>query len=324
MYSPCQVLKSEYHAQTMYTIKQAAARSGVSIDTLRAWERRYGVVQPERTPAGYRLYDDDAIARLRAMRRLIDDEGWSASQAAIEVSRPGGIPGDPGVAAVGAIGQGTDAAGGSRHLADLTAAIVDAATRLEVSALETALDEAFATERYEAAMDEIVFPALAAIGIGWASGGIDIAVEHTATAVVRRRLERFLDAAGGGERRVDVVVGLPPGSRHELGALAYAVAARRAGLGVLFLGADTPAGSWHEAVRRVGPRIAVIGVATPADAGPARDVAVHLRREWPALVIAVGGPSANDVAQTIAEVVPLPGRLGIAGAATATLLRRRR
>jgi len=308
----------------MYTIKQAAARSGVSIDTLRAWERRYGVVHPERTAAGYRLYDDDAIALLRTMRRLVDDEGWSARQAAIEVSRRGGIPGDPGVAAVEAIGHGTDAAAGPRHLADLTAAIVDAATRLEASALETTLDEAFATERFETAMDAIVFPALAAIGDGWAAGGIDIAAEHAATAVVRRRLERFFDAAGGGERRLDVVVGLPPGSRHELGALAYAVAVRRVGLGVLFIGVDTPARSWHEAVRRVGPRMAVIGVATPADAGPARDVAAHLRREWPSLVIAVGGPSSNDVAQTMAEVVLLPGRLGVAGAATARLLRQRR
>ena len=48
---------------------------------LRAWERRYGVVTPERTPGGYRVYDEAALRRLRAMRRLIHD-GWSASAAA--------------------------------------------------------------------------------------------------------------------------------------------------------------------------------------------------------------------------------------------------
>ena len=64
----------------MYTIKEAAARTGLSVPVLRAWERRYGVVSPTRTPGGYRLYDEAALARLRSMRRLIDD-GWSASAA---------------------------------------------------------------------------------------------------------------------------------------------------------------------------------------------------------------------------------------------------
>ena len=58
MSNPCQASWSCYAAQTMYTIKQAAARSGLSVPTVRAWERRYGVVHPERTASGYRLYDD--------------------------------------------------------------------------------------------------------------------------------------------------------------------------------------------------------------------------------------------------------------------------
>src|SRR5688572_18849646 len=69
----------------MYTIKQAAARSGVPVPLLRAWERRYGVVSPSRTASGYRLYEETDVARLRAMRRLIG-EGWSASTAATEIA----------------------------------------------------------------------------------------------------------------------------------------------------------------------------------------------------------------------------------------------
>ena len=65
----------------MYTIKQAAARTGVPVSLLRAWQSRYGVVEPSRTAAGYRLYDDEAIERLRSMRALVD-AGWSPSAAA--------------------------------------------------------------------------------------------------------------------------------------------------------------------------------------------------------------------------------------------------
>jgi DNA-binding transcriptional MerR regulator len=77
----------------MYTIKQASLRTGVPVELIRAWERRYGVVTPERSASGYRLYDDQAVARLRTMRRLIAD-GWSAAQAAAEViaTPPSGRP----------------------------------------------------------------------------------------------------------------------------------------------------------------------------------------------------------------------------------------
>ena len=65
----------------MYTIKEAAARTGLTEPVLRAWERRYGIVEPPRTAGGYRVYDEAALARLRSMRRLIN-AGWSASAAA--------------------------------------------------------------------------------------------------------------------------------------------------------------------------------------------------------------------------------------------------
>lgn len=70
----------------MYTIKRAAELTGVPAATLRAWERRYDVVQPQRTDAGYRLYDDETLARLHTMAELVAD-GWPASSAAAEAGR---------------------------------------------------------------------------------------------------------------------------------------------------------------------------------------------------------------------------------------------
>ena len=64
-----------------YPVKQVSALTGVAADTLRAWERRYGVVTPARTESGYRLYDDQDVARLRLMARLVSD-GAPASLAA--------------------------------------------------------------------------------------------------------------------------------------------------------------------------------------------------------------------------------------------------
>ena len=65
----------------MYSIKQASIRSGVSVPLIRAWERRYGVVSPQRTPSGYRLYDDEAVATLIRVRELTDEAGVPAKPA---------------------------------------------------------------------------------------------------------------------------------------------------------------------------------------------------------------------------------------------------
>ena len=187
----------------MYTIKQAAARSGLSVPTVRVWERRYGVVHPERTASGYRLYDDDAIERLIAMRH------WSRRRDATE---PGGRA-DPAAEtdwprwSSGRYARPTarcrDPAATARSAEQPMAqveAFVAATRRLDVAAMERLLDEAFAAERFESAVEHVVFPALRAVGDGWAEGSIDVAMEHAASETVRRRLARFYDAVASRRR----------------------------------------------------------------------------------------------------------------------------
>ena len=139
----------------MFTIKQAAARSGLSIPTIRAWERRYGVVHPVRTAAGYRLYDEASIARLIAMRHLVVAGGWRPSQAAERVlAMPDGQASTtPDLPAVESR-PGTDRPGAQPVAAfeREIGSFVDAAGRLDVRAMEQVLDEAFAAQRFELAM----------------------------------------------------------------------------------------------------------------------------------------------------------------------------
>jgi DNA-binding transcriptional MerR regulator len=158
----------------VYTIKQASLRSGVPVQLLRAWERRYGVVQPDRSLSGYRLYDDAAIARLRAMRALIAD-GWSAAQAARAVVEAPA----PLILAPAEATTVTHATGSQ---------LVDAAARYDHAGVERALDEMFGRGSFEAVIDDLVLPGAAALGPAWAEGRIDVAAEHLASgARVRRR-----------------------------------------------------------------------------------------------------------------------------------------
>jgi methanogenic corrinoid protein MtbC1 len=279
----------------MYTIRQAAARTRLNVPTIRAWERRYGVVRPARTAAGYRLYDEAAIARLDAMRRLVDDEGWRPSQASQEVLAAGDD-----LAALGAMGrpQVADAPAdlnGGDPVAQSIDAFLEATTELDVPAIEDILDATFANQRFERAMDDVVFPALRGVGERWSTGEVDVAAEHAASETVRRRLAGLYEAAGRPFSGPLVIVGLPPGSRHELGAMAFAVAARRAGIAVLYLGADVPLESWLRTVRETGAPVVVLGVVTAADVESATMVAEGLGTLDPAPHCFIGGALAGDV-----------------------------
>ena len=269
----------------MYTIKQAAIRAGVSVPLLRAWERRYGVVQPERTPSGYRLYDDAAIERLRSMRLLIET-GWSPSQAAREIEANGLPVASPGTP------PAEDATPATAGGGDKTTTFVDAAAALDGQGVEAVLDDLFATASFERVVDDRIMPALRALGDAWADGTVSVAGEHAASHAVLRRISAAFEAAARLDVEHPVVVGLPPGSRHEIGALAFATAARRQGIGVVYLGADVPQESWSHAVEVTNARAVVIGIPTAQDRKPARDVVLRMT-ERPGLLVAVGGPGAE-------------------------------
>src|SRR5436190_6088472 len=68
----------------VYTVKHVARMTGIPADTLRMWERRYGVVEPSRSDGGYRLYDDNAVRRLAVMHALVS-AGCSPRLAAEQV-----------------------------------------------------------------------------------------------------------------------------------------------------------------------------------------------------------------------------------------------
>jgi DNA-binding transcriptional MerR regulator/methylmalonyl-CoA mutase cobalamin-binding subunit len=272
----------------MYTIKEAAARTGLSVPVLRAWERRYGVVSPTRTPGGYRVYDDEALARLRSMRRLIA-AGWSPSAAAAAVVAGQDIASMPEPDG----GDNQQKALEGRPDGALANELLAASTDLAGDRIEAALDDMFAAGSYERVVEDHIVPALHAIGDGWADGRLAVAGEHVASNAIQRRLAAVFQASGsGGDGERPVLVGMAPGARHELGALIFATATRRAGLPALYLGADLPVAEWVAAVERTEPQAVVIGAVMRADSAPAAAVAHAIAAGRPGLVIAYGGPAA--------------------------------
>lgn len=266
----------------MYTIKRAAELTGVPAATLRAWERRYDLVEPRRTDAGYRLYDDEAVARVTQMAALVAD-GWSASTAAAEVHRrlgPDGatLPPSPTM-------DGPTA----------TARLVEAAAAMDPAGVAQILDEQLARTPFESVVDDWLMPTLEEVGRAWEDGRVSIAGEHLVAHAVLRRLSAAFDAAPGRPGGPRVIVGLPAGVHHELGIFAFAVVLRRLAVDVVYLGPDLPAPAWRDALETHGASCAVLGVPRRRDARPAREVVEALHHVDDTLTILVGGGHQDEL-----------------------------
>ena len=304
----------------MYTIKEASARSGVGAPLIRAWERRYGVIAPVRTTSGYRLYDDATVDILLAMRGLVAS-GWAASEAARAITA-GEVAITPGAAA----GPGPfvpAAQAVAAHRDQSIAKFVAAAESASPADTEAALDAIFASGSFEAIVDDLLLPAVAALGGAWTAGRLSVAAEHAASAAVGRRLAAVFQAAGV-PSRPSVIVGLPPGSRHELGALAFAAAIRRRGVGVLYLGQDVTIEGWIDVFARSHARAAVIGVVTEDDR-PAATALLEALIARSVQIIAIGGGGAAGVGMLPETgILLLPVRVVDAAVVVAEAIGRRR
>ncbi|MEO7268257.1 MAG: MerR family transcriptional regulator [Knoellia sp.] len=270
----------------MYTIKRVAELTGIGLSTLRAWERRYGVVSPARSEGHYRLYSDADVRALAIMASLVHD-GWTASEAAVEtLARTEG----DGRSALGAA-HPSDDVGVPAGLEDLLAA----AQGFDGPAVSAILARSLGRGDFAEVASHWLMPTLAGVGDAWADGRLTAAGEHLISYAVQRQLAGLYEAAPRSTTGPVVVFGLPSGARHELGLLAFSVAARQAGITTAYLGADLPSQDWEAAVSGRHAGGAVLSVPRPADVVSAQEVVDRLARNTSGVVVAIGGRHQGDV-----------------------------
>lgn len=205
---------------TFFEPAEIEALSGLSLHTIRAWERRYGVLAPQRTPGGHRLYSQQDVETLRWLKHQVD-AGVSIGKA---------------VATLRAQRQ----PGPTLHPETLAANLLAALERLDERAAEHQLSQALTVHSVETLCLDILQPVLVQIGERWAAGTLPVAVEHFSSTVLRGYLHGLLRFAPLSEAGSLVVVACIPGERHEIGPMMVSLFLRRAGLRALFFGADLP------------------------------------------------------------------------------------
>lgn len=232
--------------RSLLRIGEVARRTGVTVPTLRAWERRYGLLDPARTDGGHRLYSDDDVERVRATQRLLND-GWSASAAAREVLRE-----PTPVTQLRPVPSFDDAA---TNLIDRLEKAIDT---FDAPAADAVIDDVFARLEIPRALDEVVLPVLRRVGEGWQTDPRVIAREHFATNTLRPRLQRLLRGPVRTSSR-SVLAAAPEGEDHDLGLLASSVVGADAGWRIHYLGARMPTAAIERSVESLRPDVVLIG-----------------------------------------------------------------
>lgn len=278
----------------MYTIRQVSALTGVGEPRLRAWERRYRVVEPARSDGGYRLYDENQVAVLREMATLVANGVPASAAARVLTASPGSgaadTPAQPDalapwspveVSAVVAVGAEPD--------------LVVAASSLDPQVLWSVIERAFDGASFEQVVEQWLLPQLVLLGEAWETGQISVAQEHFASAGLMRAVSAVYDAAPRSSSGAVVLVGLPRGARHELALFCFATCLRRLGSAVVYLGADIPEDAWRDAAHRRRARAAVIGVTADYEVPQAQAVADQLASVSPPLSVWIGGSHSAAV-----------------------------
>lgn len=298
-------MATPHDRQPRHPIRVAASRTGLSLDVLRVWERRYAAVHPGRGEGGHRLYSDADIERLGLLRRATE-AGRSISHVAplpdeelkrlVEQDEAASLDRREAVAGTGVRVQGEAASG-----LYLEAALA-AADRLDPAGLDAVLRQATLALGTGSLISGVLAPFLERVGDGWRRGDLTPAHEHAASAVVHGVLDWIGTASEPGRNAPGIVIATPASERHELGAMLAAALARASGWRVTYLGPDLPVEAIAGAARQTGAACVALSLIYPPAAEKFLGELTVLRAELgDGIPLIVGGAAAVGRERALAE-----------------------
>jgi DNA-binding transcriptional MerR regulator len=224
--------------EPIYNIGVVARMTGVSMATLRAWERRYDFPESERTAGGHRLYSERDVLRLRWVKDRIDD-GMQTAQA-IHALRRQEKSGN--LALVEQLPSGSDERSNAAapHLQTFTEQLFHAFEQRDLTAADSLLGEILALTSPEVMIFDVIGPTIARIGTAWENGNMSVATEHLATNYLRQRLLMWMVSGPPPKAINPIVLACAPNEWHEGSLLILGALLRRRRWPVAYLGQAVP------------------------------------------------------------------------------------
>jgi len=256
----------------LYNLKAVTTEVGLSPATLRAWERRYNLLKPKRTPGGHRLYSRQDIEMLKWLVER-QNEGLSISRA-VEMWNMGGESGQPIARQVAAPVTVT---GMSESMLDeLREKWLLACLAFNDQAANLVLDQAFALATPETVCREVLQKGLAQVGEGWYRGSVSVQQEHFTSAIAIRRLHALMAVTTPPTRSGQILAACPPGEEHDFILLLVSYLLRRHGWDVVYLGANVPMIDLDDTIHTTSPVLVIASAQTLLAAASLRRMSEYL------------------------------------------------
>jgi len=277
---------------SLFPIRTVSDLTGVNAITLRAWERRYGLLEPVRKESGHRLYTQEHIDLVNRVVGLLD-HGMRIGQVKQHLDREqtAGVQGDS----------------WQRYQNHMIASVI----RFDEAGLEETYAQALALHPVEMVTERLLNPMLKELGRRWAAGEGGVSEEHFFAFYLRNKLgARFHHRSRKG-RGPRLLLACLPGDRHETGLLFFALAASEAGFQTILLGADMPLDELAAAAAKADCQAVVLSGFMDPDAAIIEQGLVQLVQEA-AVPVFVGGRASLAAADSIrrAGAEPLGTDLG--------------
>lgn len=245
-----------------YPIKVVSKLTGLGIHAIRAWEKRYKAVVPQRTETNRRVYSESDLAKLKLLKKALENGYSIGSIANFSISELENIVGE---AQIKSLPEKITISPDSIGSHDKLEACIASVKKLDARGLEKDLYNALAELSQPQFINEIIAPLLEEIGKMWEEGEIRIVNENISSSVIRKVLYNLIDNNIVPEYAPKILIASPTGQHHELGALITGLIASTYGWHTTYIGPNLSAEEIAAAAIKLDPKIIALSIVYPAD-----------------------------------------------------------
>jgi len=267
--------------QSVYSISSVSTMTGVNSVTLRAWERRYGLIKPQRTESGHRVYSNNDIEHIKNILKMLDS-GIAISRVkdalGVESEKPNNIP--------------------TSHWLKYTDDMLRGVYNFDELILDSVYNEAMSLYPIDIVTRELLLPLLEKLGQRWMHVITGIAEEHFFSSFMRNKLGARFHHRNQQNTGPQIVAACLPGEQHEFGLLLLSLAAHARGYRIILLGADMPLNQLAEVVHRSNSNGIILSGSHKNENKQLTDELIDLVRDSDVPVF-IGGKVTKDLQQEI-------------------------
>ena len=281
-----------------FPIKVVSQMTGLSVHVIRAWEKRYNVVEPERTDTNRRLYSEEDIEKLRLLNEAVQKGHNIGGIANISIQELKSILHQEKRTALKGVSEEL-----TSDVDSLLSSCIEAVKAYDRKELETILLKASSKLSQPALIENLVVPLVYKIGDLWHEGIIRVANEHLATASIRSFLANMIEQNEPSENAPIIISATPRGQDHELGAMIVGVTAAPLGWKVIYLGPNLPVEEIAAVADSLEAKVVALSIVYPGDDQQLKLDLHNLKRIIPeSTSVIIGGRVAAEYSDTIDEI----------------------